>query len=206
MLLSVLAASHLVLAICAPAGHPLLAEILYDAAGDDTGQEFVELYNPTPEPYPLAGARLEAGDGAGPGRWTLRWVGGALDTLRAGARFVIGGARVVPAPDALAELQLQNGPDAVRIVWPDGAVEVVGYGAHTLPEYSCGTPAADIPAGFSLARVPDDSDRGSNAQDFAAATPSPGSANRPGRDASLLAGSLALSPEQPPPNQAAILS
>src|SRR5262245_22750917 len=205
MLLSVLAASHLVLAICAPAGHPLLAEILYDAAGDDTGQEFVELYNPTPAPWPLAGARLEAGDGAGPGRWTLRWVGGALDTLRAGARFVIGGVRVAPAPDALADLQLQNGPDAVRIVWPDGAVEVVGYGAHTLPEYSCGMPAADVPSGFSLARLPDDSDRGSNAQDFAAATPSPGSANRPGRDVALVPGSLMLDPDQPAPDAPAEL-
>lgn len=206
MLLPVLAASHLVLAICAPAGHPILAEIFYDAAGDDTGQEFVELFNPTPAPYPLAGARLEAGDGAGPGRWTLRWVGGALDTLRAGGRFVVGGARVAPAPDALAELQLQNGPDAVRVVWPDGAVEVVGYGAHTLPEYSCGAPAADIPSGFSLARLPDDSDRGSNAQDFAAATPSPGAANRPGRDVALVAGRLALEPEQPAPDTPARLA
>jgi hypothetical protein len=206
MLLSVLAVSHLVLAICAPAGHPILAEILYDAAGDDTGLEFVELYNPTPAPYPLAGARLEAGDGAGPGRWTLRWVGAALDTLRAGARFVVGGARVVPAPDALAELQLQNGPDAVRVVWPDGAVEVVGYGAHTLPEYSCGAPAADTPSGFSLARLPDDSDRGSNAQDFAAATPSPGAANRPGRDVALVPGRLALDPDQPAPDTPATLA
>ena len=206
MLLSVLAVPCLALAICTPALHSIIGEIYYDAAGDDTGFEFVELFNPQATPSPLAGVRLEAGDGAGAGRWTLRWVGGALDTLRGHARFVIGGAHVVPAPDAVAELQLQNGPDAVRLVWPDGAVEVVGYGVHTLPEYSCGAPAVDVPAGFSLARIPDDADRGSNAQDFAAATPSPGAANRPGRDAAPVAGSLTVSPEQPAPDAAAMLS
>jgi hypothetical protein len=206
MLLSVLAAPCLALAICAPALHPIIGEIFYDAAGDDTGFEFVEIFNPLATPYPLAGVRLEAGDGAGAGRWTLRWVGGALDTLRGHARLVIGGAHVVPAPEAVANLELQNGPDAVRLVWPDGATEVVGYGAHTLPEYSCGAAAVDVPAGFSLARIPDDSDRGSNAQDFSAATPSPGAANRPGRDAALVAGSLAVSPDQPPADHPAAVS
>lgn len=196
----------LALASCVPAAHPLIAEILYDAAGDDTGFEFVELFNPTATPYPLAGARLEAGDGAGPGRWTLRWAGGAGDTLAAGARFVIGGAHLLPAADALVELQLQNGPDAVRIVWADGAVEVVGYGTHALAEYACGAPASDVPSGFSLARQPDASDVGANAQDFAAATPSPGAANRPGRDAALVAGSLSLQPEQPEPDAPSTLA
>src|SRR5262245_15283263 len=126
------AAAPLILALCAPASHPLIAEVFYDAVGDDTGLEFVELFNPLAMPFPLAGARLEAGDGAGPGRWTLRWTGAPEDTIRAGGRFVVGGAGVTPAPDAVVPLDLQNGPDAVRIVWPDGATEVVGYGAHSL--------------------------------------------------------------------------
>src|SRR5881409_2055023 len=123
------------LATCSPAGHPIVAEVFYDATGDDTGLEFVELYNPTDVALPLAGARLEAGDGAGPGRWTLRWTAAAGDSLLPSGRFVIGGVRVSPAPNAVVELGLQNGPDAVRLSWPDGATEVVGYGALADPEY-----------------------------------------------------------------------
>jgi hypothetical protein len=35
---------------CAPASHPIVTEVYYDAPGDDTGQEFVELWNPGPGP------------------------------------------------------------------------------------------------------------------------------------------------------------
>jgi len=200
MLFAALASPLIALALCAPPAHPLIAEVLYDALGDDTGVEFVELFNPMPTPYPLAGARLEAGDGAGPDRWTLRWLGAALDTIRAGGRFLVGGAHVAPMPDAVVQLDLQNGPDAVRIVWADGAIEVVGYGAHTLSEYACGDAAPDVPSGLSLARTPDGSDLGSNALDFAAAAPSPGAANRPGRDVAVVAGTLILEPGQPAPD------
>ena len=74
----------LILAFCAPPAHPLVAEIFYDAVGDDTGHEFVELFNPSDMPFALAGARLEAGDGAGAGRWSLRWTGAPRDTIAAG--------------------------------------------------------------------------------------------------------------------------
>jgi len=200
------AAIALVLALCSPASHPIVAEILYDAVGDDTGHEFVEIFNPASVPWPLAGVRLEAGDGAGAGRWSLRWTGAPGDTVAARGRFVIGGALVTPPADAVAALDLQNGPDAVRLAWPDGTTEVVGYGAHTFAEYFCGAPAADVASGESLARVPDESDLGSNAEDFRAATPSPGLANLPGRDAALVGGTLALDPEQPGPGAPAILS
>jgi hypothetical protein len=118
--------SSAVASACAPAQHPLVAEVLYDAVGDDTGWEFVELYNPHEGALPLAGVRLEAGDGSGPGRWTLRWTGNAVGSVAARGRFVVGGAKVQPPPQALASLELQNGPDALRLVWPDGTVEVIG--------------------------------------------------------------------------------
>jgi len=188
-------------ATCVPEGRPLIAEVFYDAIGDDSGFEFVELFHPGAAAASLAGARLEVGDGSSPGRWTLRWTGTARDTILAGGRFVVGGARVSPAPDAIVTLELQNGPDAVRLVWPDGAIEVVGYGVHEFAEYACGAPAPDVPAGSSLARIPDGADPGSTAADFRAATPSPGRANQPARDAALLPGTLALEPEQPDPNQ-----
>ena len=193
-------------AACAPAQHPLIAELLYDAVGDDTGYEFVELYNPHDRALPLAGARLEAGDGSGPGRWTLRWTGNAVDSVAARGRFVVGGAKVQPAPRAVVTLELQNGPDALRLVWPDGTVEVVGYGALEFAEYACDAPAVDVAPGLSLARIPDGADLGSNAADFRAATPSPGRANQSQRDLAVLAGSLALTPEQPEPGAAAWLA
>ncbi|TMQ65479.1 MAG: lamin tail domain-containing protein [Candidatus Eisenbacteria bacterium] len=193
-------------AACAPPFHALISEILYDAAGDDTGREFVELFNPGPIALPLAGARLEAGDGSGPGRWSLRWTAGERDSIAAGGRFVIGGPLVDPLPDALAALELQNGPDAVRLAWPDGASEVVGYGAQEFAEYACGSAALDAPSGQSLARIPDASDVGGNALDFRAATPSPGRANQPGRDVALVPGSLRLDPERPESDRAAWLS
>ncbi len=196
----------LALALCAPAARPLIAEVFYDAVGDDTGWEFVELFNPGPRAASLAGLRLEAGDGSGPGRWTLRWTGGSGDSVAAGGRFVVGGAKVEPPPQAVVTLDLQNGPDAVRLVWPEGAVEVVGYGAHEFAEYSCGAPGPDVPAGQSLARVPDDADLGSNALDFRPAAPSPGRANRPARDVALIAGALALAPAQPAPGEPARLA
>ena len=159
---------------CAPAGHPIVTEVYYDAPGDDTGQEFVELWNDSDSTRALTGVRLEAGDGAGPGRWTLRWTGGAGDSVKPHARFVIGGASVIPRPDVVLSLELQNGPDGLRFVWPDGAAEVVGWGALEFPEYSCGTPAPDVPGGQSLARIPDRANTGSNAGDFHPSQPSPG--------------------------------
>ena len=205
MLHAFLAAAALT-AACSPADRAIVTEVYYDAIGDDTGYEFVELFNPTSHGIALAGARLEAGDGAAAGRWTLRWTGGAADSIASGARFVIGGALVTPVPNALVTLALQNGPDAVRLVWPDGATEVVGYGALAFPEYSCGAPAADVASGFSLARVPDTSDLGSNAADFRAAEPSPGRANQAHRDLAVVHGSLVLAPARPQPGEPFVAS
>ena len=184
---------------CANAGRPRIAEVLYDAAGDDTGHEFVELFNPGGTPVALSGTRLEAGDGSGPGRWTVRWTGQPSDTIAPHGRFVIGGVAVTPAPHALAQLDLQNGPDAVRLVWGDGVTEVVGYGIHEFSEYACLTPGPDVPAGQSLARIPDDADLGGNALDFRPATPSPGGANQVRRDLAVVADSLRTDPLQPAP-------
>lgn len=184
-------------ASCVPSGRARITEVFYDAVGDDSGREYVELWNPHPFAVQLEGTRLESGDGSGAGRWTARWTAAATDTIAPGARFVVGGALVTPAPHAAATLDLQNGPDAVRLVWPDGAVEVVGWGSHEIAEYACGSPAPDVASGRALARLPDDADFGANALDFADADPTPGSPNRPARDAAVAIGSLALDPPFP---------
>jgi hypothetical protein len=154
----------------------------------------------------LNGVRLEGGDGGAPGRWTLRWVGGPGDSLRAGQRFVVGGAAVTPPPQRTVNLELQNGPDAIRLVWPDGLAEIVGWGTHEYTEYFCGEPATDVAAGSSLARLPDAAATGSNAGDFRAATPSPGVPNVRTVDAALARGRLVLEPAQPTPGGNATLS
>jgi hypothetical protein len=189
-------ALSLQLGTCAPDGHPRLAEVLYDPAGDDTGAEFVELWNPADVTFPLTGLRLESADGA-TARWTLRWTGRSADSIRAHGRFVIGGVRVTPAPDAVVNLSLQNGPDAVRLIWPDGVSEVLGYGSLVDSALFCGEPAADAPSGMSLARIPDAANLGANALDFRPSSPTPGRANLPGRDLSVIAGSVVLTPFQP---------
>src|SRR5689334_20335352 len=191
---------------CAPAGHPIVTEVYYDAPGDDTGQEFVELWNDSDSTRVLTGLKLQAGDGAGPGRWTTRWTGGPGDVVKPHARFVIGGASVSPRPDVVLTLDLQNGPDGCRLLWPDGASEVVGWGALEFPEYYCGAPAPDVPGGQSLARIPDGAATGSNAGDFRPAEPSPGFANQRAVDATLLRHRATLAPEQPAPGGSATLT
>lgn len=206
MIPGVFATCVLVAAACAPIDRAILAEIFYDASGDDSGFEFVELANPTSTTVSLAGVRLEAGDGSGAGRWSLRWSGGTGDTIGPGGRFVIGGARVVPLPQSVVSLELQNGPDAVRMVWPDGTIETVGYGPLEFSEYRCGEPAADVASGQSLARIPDDANSGSNSSDFRASLPSPGRANEPRLDAAWVPGALRILPEQPVPETPALLA
>ena len=51
---SACAALATVLTLCSPAGHPILAEMYYDAPGDDTGFEFIEIFNPGTKPVPLS--------------------------------------------------------------------------------------------------------------------------------------------------------
>jgi hypothetical protein len=190
---------------CAPAGRPVVTEVYYDAPGDDTGQEFVELWNDSDSTCALTGLKLQAGDGAGPGRWTTRWTAGPGDVVKPRARFVIGGSLVSPRPDVVLTLDLQNGPDGVRLLWPDGEIEVIGWGALEFPEYYCGAPAPDVPGGQSLARIPDRAETGSNAGDFRPAEPSPGSANQRAVDAALLRHRTTLAPEQPAPGGSATL-
>ena len=79
--LSLAAPTPIRAASCSPPLRPRIAEILYDALGDDAQREFVELHNPSGERRSLAGVVLEVGDGSGPGRWTARWTGAAGDSV-----------------------------------------------------------------------------------------------------------------------------
>ena len=46
MLTAAFAVPLIALTLCVPPSYPILAEVFYDAVGDDTGLEFVEIFNP----------------------------------------------------------------------------------------------------------------------------------------------------------------
>ncbi len=161
----------------------VINEVLYDPEGTDTGLEFVEILNCGRTTVSLAGWTLETGNGANPDDWTVEWIGGDFDVLEPGGFLVIGEASVVPEPDFVTPLDLQNGPDGARLTDGTLTVDVVGWGEPLFNEYYEGAPAADVPSGNSLARSPDCYDHDDNSLDFlAAGTPTPGSGNSAGVD------------------------
>ena len=78
----------------------------------------------------------------------------------------------------LANFDFQNGPDSIVLRFEGAVVDAVGYGAFAAEEVFAGEgrPAADAPAGSSLARRFADLDTDDNAVDFAVQpVPTPGS-------------------------------
>ncbi len=163
----------------------LINEVLYDPDGPDTGLEFVELLNCGSSAVLLTGWTLETGNGASPDDWTVEWIGGDFDRLEAGGILLIGESDVLPVPDVVEPLDLQNGPDGLRLTDGVDVVDVVGWGLPLPPEYYEGEPADDTSLGLSLARVPDCFDEGVNASDFAASEPTPGRRNVEGTDVAV---------------------
>lgn len=169
----------------------VINEVLYDPPGTDTGLEFVEVFNPSGATVRLEGWRLESGNGSYANRWTLEWTGGAGDTISARSFFVVGEEMVTPGPDAVTDLDLQNGPDACRLVSPEGIADVVGWGEHVYREYYEGRPAAQAGSGLSLGRDPDGEDSQDNAADFVELDrASPGDFNHPPCDLAILRAGL----------------
>ena len=174
-----------VLHVGAARAQVVINEVLYDPEGPDTGLEFVELLNCGRHGVVLTGWVLETGNGAHPDDWTVEWIGGDLDYIESGQMLVIGEADVLPSPDYTTSLDLQNGPDGLRLTDGVDPVDVVGWGEPLFQEYYEGQPAADAPSGLSLARSPDCFDHGDNALDFVAGPPTPGARNSLSHDLRL---------------------
>ena len=156
----------------------VINEVLYDPDGSDAGFEFVEVANCGREAVLLSGWVLETGNGASPDDWTVEWIGGDFDRLEPGEILPIGESGVEPTPAYVTPLDLQNGPDGVRITDGQDVVDVVGWGEPLFLEYYEGRPAVDAPSGSSLARSPDCFDHDDNALDFVpCSTPTPGLRN-----------------------------
>jgi hypothetical protein len=171
--------------------HVVINEVLYDPEGKDAGEEFIELHNKTGWDVCLFDYEVATGNGAYERRWTSEWRGGLSDTIRAGGFFVIGEEAVLPEPDLVTSLDLQNGPDACKLVSPQGDMDLVGWGDHDFGEYYETRPALDSGPGASLGRDPDGIDTDDNYADFAPfAVPSPGAFNRPPFDIGIEAACL----------------
>ena len=102
--------------ITARAAHAGLVvnELYYDHPGADGGYEFVELLNTGDASLSLDGVVLEFHNGSGEG-WTVLWSAPPGLALAPGALWVLGGDLVLPAPDMVVGISLQNGPDAIRL-------------------------------------------------------------------------------------------
>jgi hypothetical protein len=95
-----------------------------------------------------------------------------------GGLFLVGEEQVEPAPDAVVDFDLQNGPDACRLRGPEGA-DVLGWGTPLDAAMREGAPAADAASGLALARLPDGADTDCNECDWRVFAPSPGEFNAP---------------------------
>jgi hypothetical protein len=168
-----------VLDASAAASLPLISEVLYDQAGSDDGHSFVELFGAPGTP--LDGLWLEGVNGFDGGVGPVIALTGSIGPS---GLFVVadrtgGGVTFVSVFDQLANFDLQNGPDSVRLVSDAGVLDAVGYGAFDATEVFAGegVAAPDAPGGASLARVFADVDTDDNAADFTVqVTPTPGSA------------------------------
>ncbi|MCP5042934.1 MAG: lamin tail domain-containing protein [bacterium] len=156
---------------------PVISEVFYDAVGSDNGQSFVEIYGTAGSL--LDGLTLEGINGANGAVGPIITLSGAIPT---DGVFVVadldGATTSVPNADLLANFDFQNGPDSIVLMDGMTAIDAVGYGVFALGEIFAGEgePAADAPAGSSLARHFANLDWDDNALDFTVlATPTPGS-------------------------------
>jgi hypothetical protein len=157
----------------------VLNEICYDPPGPDAGFEWVELYNSGLWPVTLEGLTLESGNGSAAGQWREVWEGRPGDWCEAGGVFWIGGPVRGGNPDSPGRLDLQNGPDGVRLLRQGFELDRAGGGDLAFAEDFEGAPAPLVPSGRSLARRIDGADTQSNQADFEEAYPTPGRPNHP---------------------------
>lgn len=157
-------------------GSIVINEIYYDHPGSDEGWEYVELINSAKEYIELSGWKLEFVDGSS-GKSKTIWT--ADGNLRIAPGEIVLIAQSKWSPVRLFELvgNLENGPDAVRLLSPSGVEDVLGYGDLSLPDLFESHPAPDVPAGRSLSRKPDGEDTDANDVDFVASNPTPGLRN-----------------------------
>ena len=145
----------------------IISELLYDAAGTDNGNVFVELYG-TPGTV-LDGWLLEGVNGADGSVYRSAVLAGVIP---ADGVFLIGddsgdGSTSISNADLVLEIDFQNGPDSVVLRDGGTVLDALGYGDFTgLVFAGEGDAAADAPSGSSLARHNPRFDTNNNFDDF----------------------------------------
>jgi hypothetical protein len=155
----------------------VISEVLYDAAGTDNGNVFVELFG-TPGAT-LDGLLLEGVNGADGSVYSSITLSGIIP---ADGVFLIGddsgdGTTLVGNADLVMNVDFQNGPDSVVLRDTGGVLDALGYGDFTGGVFAGeGNAAPDVPGGVSLARVNPLLDSNDNLTDFMSLdVPTPGS-------------------------------
>ncbi len=151
----------------------MVTGVLYDPEGADSGYEWIELYNPVNDSISLEDYHIEMGNGANQNDWTIIWEGGTGQSISSNGYFLIGEKDVVPVPDDISSLGIQNGPDGIRLKNNGTIIGTIGWGDHIYPEYYEGSPAVLASSGSALIRVNNNSegtvlyqDTGNNSADF----------------------------------------
>jgi len=184
-LLAILAAVYLVFTLIILPAHalalPVIQELLYDGVGADSDEVFTEIFG-------TAGMLFDG--------WHLVGINGGTGEIYrtidlSGALIPADGILLIATADAVGEVlanrdfvanvDWQNGPDAVQLLNPAGEViDALQYGDAKNNNAGEGTPAVDVSAGWSLARFPFAFDSGDNFADFQATEfPTPGTGLEP---------------------------
>jgi len=156
-------------AVLSSAGHAqtVISEVLYDASGSDNGYTFVELHG-SPDTA-LDGLWLEGINGADGGVYLTVTLSGVIPP---DGVFVIGddsgdGTSFIGSADLVAEVDFQNAPDSIVLRNAGAVLDALGYGDFAAAVFAGeGSPAADAPAGKSLARHNPLVDTDNNLGDF----------------------------------------
>lgn len=166
-----------VLPLAGAQAQTIISEVLYDAAGTDNGNVFVELFG-TPGTL-LDGLLLEGVNGADGSVYRSVVLAG---TIPSDGVFVIGddsgdGTSLVSDVDLVREVDFQNGPDSIVLRDDVLILDALGYGDFGSGVFAGeGSAAPDVSSGSSLARFDVAVDTHNNLADFMALDlPTPGS-------------------------------
>lgn len=153
----------------------VIQEVLYDGPGTDTDDVFTELFG-TPG-TDLTGWSL-AGINGGDGQVYLTLDLSGLVIPEDGI-FVIATSSANSAlaleRDFIANVDWQNGPDALHLLYGTQLMDALQYGDAGLYNAGEGSYAADVTGAVSLSRDIFGTDTNDNSIDFTAGTPTPGS-------------------------------
>lgn len=154
----------------------VISEILYDAAGTDAGNVFVELYGAPGTD--LGGWSLRGVNGADGNIYRTVMLSGVIpeDGIFVIADALTGGTTGVADADLIIGVDFQNGPDSVQLFNGGLLVDAIGYGDFTDLFFAGeGMPAPAVTSGSSLARANPLIDTHDNLADFIVlTTPTPG--------------------------------